>query len=121
MAALNSLFGGKPKPNTAVAPKVRVTVKPMAAFSFFGKSAAAATRTIETKAPPVATRLIAKEPETTKLQANASPSAVFFASKPNLTKDQAVESCPGKGRCHARRRAYKAEDRRHTRRRAQEA
>ena len=140
LAALSSLFGGKPKPNAAVAPEVKVAaklaVKPVAAFSFFGKSTAprpapAATRTIETKAPPAATRVIAKELETTKLQANASPFAVFFAGKPKPTKDQRPgrrvaaggddPGGPGKGRCHARRRAYIAEGRRHARRRAQEA
>ena len=103
LAALSSLFGGKPKPNAAIAPGVKVAaklaVKPVAAFSFFGKSTApkpapAATRTIETKAPPAATRVIIKELETTKLQANASPFAVFFASKPKPTKAKDVELPP---------------------------
>ena len=64
LAALGSLFDGKPNPNAAVAPKVKVSAKPVAKlvanFSFFGKFAApkpapAATRTIETKAPPATT------------------------------------------------------------------
>ena len=80
LAALSSLFGGKTKPNAAVAPEVKVAakpaVKPVADFSFFGKFAApkpapAATHTIETKAPPATT-----------------------------------PGGPGEGRCHARRRAY---------------
>ena len=44
LAALSSLFGGKPKPNVAIAPEVKIAakpaVKPVADFSFFGKSAA---------------------------------------------------------------------------------
>ena len=44
LAALSSLFGGKSKPNAAVAPGVKISaktaVKPVADFSFFGKLAA---------------------------------------------------------------------------------
>ena len=37
LTALSSLFDGRPKPNAAVAPKVKVAAKPVADFSFFRK------------------------------------------------------------------------------------
>lgn len=115
LAALGSLFGGKPKPKANVAPKVKVTAEPTVkhvakakmalptpaskattkkkepAFSFFNKPAApkmapTATHTIEKKMPPTATQAINKEVETTTQQANVSPFTGFFVSKPKPTK-----------------------------------
>ena len=123
LAALGSLFGGKPKPKAAVLLKVKVTTKPTVKavaktqmalptpafkdttskkepiFSFFNKPvapkmASTGTHTLETKLLPAATQMIDKEVKIMTQQANTSLFTGFFVSKPKLIKGQAMKLPP---------------------------